>query len=95
MLTTDDLKKIQGVVQNVVDKRADELEHKMEVRFDAVEKRFDRRFEGVDKKLENIETQMEQDRHDWSQFFNDAGIFFDQLVKRIKKLEDKKGFSKN
>ena len=103
MLTTDDLKKIRGVmreevnsletklrgvIREEVDKRAEETELKMEHRFNAVDKRFDR-----------IEDQMKEDRKDWSEFFNQAGIFFDemrnQLVKRIKKLEDKQGFSKN
>ena len=92
MLTSDDLKKIQGVVEKVVDKRADELELKMELRFNTVEKRFDNRFD-------KIEKQMEEDRKDWSEFFNQAGIFFDemrnQLSKRIKKLEDNQRISKN
>jgi len=57
MLTNDDLKKIQGVVEKVVDKRAEETDLKMENRFNSIEK------------------QMEQDRKDWSEFFNHAGIF--------------------
>lgn len=77
MLTTDDLKKIRGIMHEEIDT----LEVKMEHRFNAVDKRFDR-----------IEDQMKEDRKDWSTFFNEAGIFFDemrsQLVKRIKKLED-------
>lgn len=91
MLTSDDLKRIQGVVEKVVDKRVEETELKMELRFDAVEKRF----EGVDKRFDKLEKQMDQDRKDWSQFFNEAGIFFDQLVKRIKKLEENQRISKN
>ena len=73
----------------------DTLETKMEHRFNAVDKRFD----GVDKHFEKIEKHMEQDKRDWSAFFNEAGIFFDemrsQLVKRIKKLEDNQRVSKN
>ncbi|SRR6266568_3693475 len=95
MLTSDDLKKLRGVIREEVDKRAEQTELKMEHRFNAVDKRFD----AVDKHFVKIEKQMEQDRRDWSTFFNEAGIFFDemrsQLVKRIKKLEDKQGFSKN
>ena len=81
MLTPDDLKKLRGVIREEVDKRVGETELKMENRFDKLEK------------------QMAQDRHDWSQFFNNAGIFFDdmrnQLVKRIKKLEDNQRISNN
>jgi flagellar capping protein FliD len=81
-------KKLRKVTREEVDKRADETELKMEHRFNAVDKRFD-----------NIEKQMQQDREDWSEFFNQAGIFFDemrnQLAKRIKKLEDNQRISKN
>jgi len=110
MLTVDDLKKIQEVVRGEtdglekklrkvireeVDKRAEETELKMELRFNATDKRFN----SVDKHFEKIEKQMEQDRKDWSEFFNHAGIFFDemrnQLSKRIKKLEDNQRISKN
>ena len=95
MLTTDDLNKLRGVIREEVDKRAEQTELKMEHRFNAVDKRFD----SVDKNFKKIEKQMELDRQDWSAFFNEAGIFFDEmrskLVKRIKKLEDSKGFSKN
>ena len=53
----------------------------------------------VKEEVNKRDKQMEQDRKDWSEFFNHAGIFFDemrnQLSKRIKKLEDKQGFSKN
>jgi len=88
MLTTDDLKKLQTIVEKVVDKRVGETELKMEHRFNAVDKRFDR-----------IEEQMKEDRKDWSDFFNQAGISFDemrnQLSKRIKKLEDVQRTSKN
>lgn len=91
MLTTDDLKKLRGVMREELEG----LETKMEHRFNAVDKRF----ETVDKHFEKIEKQMQQDREDWSDFFNEAGIFFDEmrtkLVKRIKKLEDSQGFSKN
>jgi len=84
MLTNDDLKKIREVMREEIDG----LEMKMEHRFNA-----------VDKRLNNIEKHMEQDRKDWSGFFNDAGIFFDEmrneLVKRVKKLEDNQQVSKN
>lgn len=95
MLTNDDLKKLQFMVEKVVDKRADQTELKTEHRFNAV----DRRFDAVDKNFEKIEKQMEQDRKDWSIFFNGAGIFFDemrnQLIKRVQKLEDNQRLSKN
>jgi hypothetical protein len=95
MLSTDDLKKLQSIVEKVVDKRAEETELKMGHRFNAVDKRFDT----VDKHFEKLEKQMGQDRHDWSIFFNQAGIFFDemrsQLTKRIKKLEENQGLSGN
>jgi len=109
MLTSDDLKKLRLVIREEVDKRVEETEVKMEHRFNAVDKRFntvdqrfdtvDKRFEGIDIQLANLEKHMEQDRKDWSTFFNEAGIFFDemrsQLSKRIKKLEDNQRVSKN
>lgn len=106
MLTTDDLKKLKGVVREetdnletklrkVIREELNQTELIMEHRFNAVDKRFD----AVDKHFEKIKKQMEQDRRDWSTFFNEAGIFFDevrsQLVKRIKKLEDNQRVSKN
>jgi len=95
MLTSDDLKKLRGVIHEEVDNRAEQTEIKMEHRFNSVDKRFDT----VDKHFGKIEKQLEQDRQDWSNFFNEAGIFFDemrnQLLKRIKKLEEDQKFSKN
>jgi len=80
--------KLRKVIHEEVDKRAQETELKMEFRFNA-----------VDKQLHEVRKQQEQDRKDWSDFFNEAGIFFDemrtQLVKRIKKLEDKQAISNN
>ena len=80
--------KLRKVIHEEVDKRAQETELKMEFRFNA-----------VDKQLHEVRKQQEQDRKDWSDFFNEAGIFFDemrnQLVKRIKKLEDKQAVSNN
>jgi len=40
-------------------------------RFSAVDKHFD----VMDKHFEKIEKQMEQDRHDWSFFFNEQESF--------------------
>jgi len=103
MLTSDDLKKFKGVIREEsdtlekklrkiireeVDKRAEETELKMELRFNSVDKHF-----------EKLEEQMKEDRKDWSQFFNDAGIFFDemrnQMMNRIKKVEDNQRLSNN
>jgi len=110
MLSLDDLKKLRGVIKEEstdlesklrlvireeVDKRAEETETKMEHRFNAVDKRFDT----VDRHFEKLEKQMEQDRKDWSGFFNEAGVFFDemrtQLARRITKLEENQRISKN
>lgn len=68
-------KKIQGVVEKVVDKRKDELELKMELRFNATDKRFEKIEKQMDHRFDTIEKQMDHDRRDWSQFFNEAGIF--------------------
>lgn len=94
--------KLRGIIREEVDKRAGETELKMEHRFTAVDKRFDnveQRLGHVEGQLDEERKQREQDRKDLSAFFADAGIFFDemrnQLVKRIKKLENNQRLSKN
>jgi hypothetical protein len=91
MLTSDDLKKLRGVISEELDN----LEIKMEHRFNAVDKRFD----AVDQRFKKLEKQIEQYRKDWSTFFNHAGIFFDemrnQMMNRIKKVEDNQRLPNN
>jgi hypothetical protein len=103
MLTTDDLKKIKGVIRGENDSIEKKLrkvireeisgsETKIRGEITSLETKMEHRFNAVDKRFDRIEDQMKEDRKDWSEFFNQAGIFFDemrtQLSKRIKKLED-------
>jgi hypothetical protein len=99
MLTSDDLKKLRGVIREEVGSSETKLRGVIHKEITGLETKMEHRFNAVDKRFENLEKQMKQDRLDWSTFFNEAGIFFDemrnQLTKRIKKLEDNERISKN
>ncbi len=55
--------------------------------------------EGLVKGMERIEKKLDQSIEDNAGFFNDAGIFFDEMrskiVKRIQDIEDHLGIHKN
>lgn len=64
MLTTDDLKKLRGVIKQEIDKRVEGTELKMELRFNAIDKRFEKIERQVNHKFDAVEKQMEEDRKD-------------------------------
>ncbi len=85
------LDKIEQIVDKHTrntDKKIDQLETKMELRFHT-----------VDKELKGIKKQQDEDRNDWSEFFNEVGIFIEEvrqkIIKRIERLEDHLNISKN
>lgn len=76
MLTTDDFKNIREVVREEINSSEKKVRKVIREEITNLETKMEMLFDKQDK-------QMEQDRNHWSAFFNDAGIFFDQLVKRI------------
>jgi DNA repair exonuclease SbcCD ATPase subunit len=102
MFTKEQLDQLRMVFREElkpIDARINQLETKTEKRFDQLETRMEILFKGVDEELKTLRKQQKQDREDWIAFFHEAGLFFDemreQLSKRLTRVEDHLGFSKN
>jgi uncharacterized protein YukE len=56
----DEIKKMQGNMQQDMDKRFETMQKQMDKRFEAMQEQMDKRFEQVDKRFEQVDKRFEQ-----------------------------------
>jgi chromosome segregation ATPase len=106
MFTKDQLDQFRTVIREEIDSRIGKTENRIDLldaKIEQLELKTEKRFEQLETKLEiyfsTLKKQQDQDRKDWIAFFHEAGLFFDemreQLAKRLTRIEDHLGFSKN